>query len=87
MKKLFVITSLVLMTSTAWADNEVGDASAVHTKTEMAHDVQKGQNEQYGSMMMKQPADHKDMAGDKVQQGKGEMYGSMTIPQPADHVD
>lgn len=87
MKKIVAITSLVLMTSTAWADNEVGDASSVHTKAEMAHDMQRGQNEMYGSMMMKQPADHMDDASDRHQQGEGEMYGSMQIEQPADHVD
>lgn len=87
MKKLFAITSLLLLTSTAWADNEVGDTSDVHVKAEKAHDVQRGQNEQYGSMMMNQPADHKDVAGEKLQRGEAESYGSMMIKQPADHMD
>ncbi len=88
MKKLLAITALTLLTSSAFAYNEVGDAySGKHASSEKAHSIQMGTNENYGSQLIPQPADHKDGANFKNQQGENESYGSMMIDQPADHLD
>lgn len=88
MKKLLAITVFTLMTSAAWAGDEPAESSSgEHVKKEYAHDVQMGLNEQYGSMMIKQPSDHKDRATNHYQRGEGENYGSQFIKQPGDHKD
>ena len=86
MKKLLTIAALTLLTSTAFANTEVGDTYAgKHISAEKAHDIQMGSNEAYGSMMIKQPADHKDTSNQNIQRGEGENYGSMMIKQPPHH--
>lgn len=71
MNKLLVITTLTLLTSTAWANNEVGDSyTGKHVKSEKAHALQMGMNETNGSQQIAQPADHSHVAGTKNQKSE-----------------
>lgn len=94
MKKIFVFTSIALLTANVWAsDKFVGVGNEMdhsilseHGPGEKAHALQKGKGEMYGSIDIPQPADHSHMATDNtMQKGEGETYGSINIPQPADH--
>jgi len=76
MKKLIAIAALTILTSTAWASDEVGDSwSGNSVVSEKAHDIQLGNNDFYASMLIAQPADRPDTAGLVAQQGVNELYG------------
>lgn len=70
MNKLITIAALGLLTSTAWAaDSSLGDTQEMygsplldHNQSEQAHSVQRAIGDNYGSMDIKQPADHTDSA-------------------------
>ena len=86
MNKLLSITALTFLASTAFANTEVGDIyTGKHVSAEKAHAIQMGSNETYGSLLISQPADHKDAANLKGQQGEGELYADILFNQATSH--
>ena len=70
MNKFITIAALGLLTSTAWAADTsmsgnqemYGNPLMDHNQAERAHAVQREVGDNYGSLDIKQPADHVDQA-------------------------
>ncbi len=84
MKHVIVVTSLVLVTSGAWASDNVMDGHPDlyqshlldHGPGEKAHALQMGDGDDYASQLIKQPSDHSH--GEEARQRReGDEYGSV----------